>query len=274
MMVRIMAKQFIKRKFASAFNALGVDITFSRLEKIDTDSNNIKINIGAGSWKCKGWLNLDHSSEWYSGYQKNTEYLEYDIRSDKLPFEDNSVQCIYCSHVVEHIEDCYVNEMLSECFRVLMPGGILRIACPDAEFLWNVTKAGKDYWEWRRKWCCDNKIDFDALEPVDLLVREVATPRMKGYGKECTKDYKTAFETMNMYEFYQFITEDLCFSDKYVGNHINYWTYEKMKKSLCGAGFDKVVKSKYGACISKHMRIRTYFDTTFPLMSLYVDAIK
>ena len=54
-----------------------------------------------------------------------------------MPFEDDSVDTIYCSHVIEHIETEYVEMFFKESFRVLKLGGVLRIVCPDVEYLYN-----------------------------------------------------------------------------------------------------------------------------------------
>ena len=74
------------------------------------------------------------------------------MRKDSLPYADESVDNIYCSHVIEHIENQYVDKFIMESYRVLKKGGGLRIACPDAEFLFEVSSFVNDYWNWRKPW--------------------------------------------------------------------------------------------------------------------------
>ena len=50
-----------------------------------------------------------------------------------LPFDDASVDCVYHSHMLEHLDCDVVPAFLSEVRRVLRPGGIHRIAVPDFE---------------------------------------------------------------------------------------------------------------------------------------------
>ena len=71
------------------------------------------------------------------------ERVEYDLRKDDLPFKNNIIDNIYASHILEHIEDIYVIKFLKESFRVLKPSGVLRIVCPDAKFLFNVSSFKK-----------------------------------------------------------------------------------------------------------------------------------
>jgi hypothetical protein len=79
---------------------------------------------------------------------------------------------------------------------------------------------------------------------------------------------------MGMNDFFEFLTSDLSFRNGFEGDHINYWTFDKMKKMLNLSGFEFVVRSRYGASCCDSMRNKNKFDTTFSQMSLYVEAIK
>jgi len=239
--------------------------------------NKIMLNIGSGDWSCKGWTNLDHPSEWYAKAQKNHIFTPYDIRNDMIPFADESVDVIYCRHVIEHIENIYIKKMLDECFRVLKKGGIMRILCPDVEFQYEISKfVGIDFWNWRHNWAkkfCNNQ---KTIRNVDYLVADVATPKMLQYVNSINKeDYMYYFETLDMNDFFEFLTQDLKFREEYPGDHINYWTYEKIKKMLMESGFETVIRSKWGSSCVREMRNTVLFDdTTGPKLSLYVDVIK
>lgn len=63
--------------------------------------------------------------------------LVHDIRKG-LPFDNNSVDVIYHSHILEHVDRERVEAFLKEIKRVLVPGGVHRIAVPDMECLCRV----------------------------------------------------------------------------------------------------------------------------------------
>jgi len=48
-----------------------------------------------------------------------------------LPFDDAVFDGIFCEHVVEHFDYKHGKQLMSECLRVLKPGGAVRIIVPD-----------------------------------------------------------------------------------------------------------------------------------------------
>ena len=85
------------------------------------------LNLGCGhhySNKAE-WTNLDFVSGGES-------VLAHNLLKG-IPFQENSFDLVYHSHVLEHFSKQDGAKFISECFRVLKPGGILRIAIPDLE---------------------------------------------------------------------------------------------------------------------------------------------
>jgi len=86
----------------------------------------MKLHLGCGK--------RDFGSEWTHIDGGNFPYLHsHDIT--KLPFEDNSVDLVYASHVLEYFDRQKVVLVLKEWYRVLTQGGILRLAVPDFEVI-------------------------------------------------------------------------------------------------------------------------------------------
>jgi predicted SAM-dependent methyltransferase len=88
--------------------------------------NNLKLNIGNGQLNHASWTNID------CRLTSDKNSLAFDLRR-RWPLPAESVQFIFTEHVFEHFsypED--INHVLSECRRVLKPGGMLRAIVPDA----------------------------------------------------------------------------------------------------------------------------------------------
>ncbi len=93
-----------------------------------------KLQLGAGSNGLPGWLNSEAfvPSSFTHSLNVANGYIFLDV-CRPFPFEDNSVDYIFHEHVIEHINYHQGQFMLQECFRVLKPGGRIRIATPDLQ---------------------------------------------------------------------------------------------------------------------------------------------
>ena len=59
--------------------------------------------------------------------------LAHDL-SKGIPFASDTVDIVYHSHVLEHLDRPVARQFLCESLRVLKPGGICRIVVPDLEY--------------------------------------------------------------------------------------------------------------------------------------------
>ncbi len=84
----------------------------------------MNLHIGCGELILQDWINLDLYP------QPGAFYLD---AGKELPFRDNSAPYIHCEHFLEHLIQPQGIVFLKECFRILIPGGTLRIIVPDAE---------------------------------------------------------------------------------------------------------------------------------------------
>ncbi len=85
----------------------------------------ISLHFGCGPRILPGWVNID-------GWASPGIDFTTDLRQP-LPFGDGSCRLIFTEHVFEHIDVEYRLPVLREFFRILRPGGILRIVVPDCE---------------------------------------------------------------------------------------------------------------------------------------------
>jgi predicted SAM-dependent methyltransferase len=117
------------------------------------------INLGCGMDNPDNWLGIDggvyvlmhsiptpllkviynmttakkgYTQEEYLRKIQGTKVLHFDL-AHGIPFEDASVPAIYSSHFFEHITKADAEKLMKECFRVLKPGGMIRIVVPSLE---------------------------------------------------------------------------------------------------------------------------------------------
>lgn len=111
--------------------------------------NQVYVNFGCGIYAPDAWQNFDTSPTLRIRkipiIGKIFSRMFHDIRFPEwvqignivkgLPIEDNSVDVMYSSHVLEHL--CYLDAQKAICniYKHLKPGGIFRAVLPDLEIL-------------------------------------------------------------------------------------------------------------------------------------------
>lgn len=103
----------------------------------------IRLNIGCGETKLKGFINIDSE-------KKVKPDLVLNIKKLTLPFKGNTVSGIRCIHNIEHIEQKLWPFILGEFHRVLVEKGTLILAYPEfevcAEYFISNHRGLRDFW--------------------------------------------------------------------------------------------------------------------------------
>ena len=127
-----------------------------------------KLQIGSGGTILKGWLNTDLVLE-------NPLVTHMDA-GKRFPLEDSSFDFIYSEHLFEHLTYQQQCNYLAESFRVLKPGGKIRIATPNIEFLLklasnNISDLERKYLEWNSKhFLNENSCNYDSFNSLHVYV--------------------------------------------------------------------------------------------------------
>jgi len=86
-------------------------------------ANLMKLHLGCGRRFIPGFVHIDVVDH---------PHVDHVSSIDNLSFlQDGSVELIYNCHVLEHFKRREVARVLGEWYRVLAPGGRLRISVPD-----------------------------------------------------------------------------------------------------------------------------------------------
>lgn len=228
-----------------------------------------KINLGCGPVGKEDWINLDWGvlaiAHKYPLIEKVLSRLNlfprgYDVKwpknlslhncRKKLPFEANSIDYIYSSHVLEHFKRFESEGILKECHRILREGGIIRIVVPDLKLL------AKKYLE----------NDVNYFKEIDRLMN--VNRKKNGSNKFLLADVLMS----NFYpDFYKKKASGLTRAmTLFVRPHLWMYDYESLKSLLEQAGFAIIERRafKEGAVPDLDQL------DVFPEMSLYVEAQK
>jgi len=130
------------------------------------------LNLGCGHRFHPAWTNVD--------FVFTDEGVMAADLAKGIPFSDASFDVVYHSHLLEHFSKSEAEPFLSECYRILRPNGILRVAVPDLEqivktYLIALEKASTGSKEW-----ADN-YEWILLEMYDQAVRDHPGGEMAAY---------------------------------------------------------------------------------------------
>jgi SAM-dependent methyltransferase len=133
------------------------------------------LNLGCGNRFHPDWINVDL-------FPGASRVRQHDLRKP-LPFPDQSFEAVYHSHVLEHLPRAAAPGFLGECYRVLVPGGVLRVVVPDLESIARLylqslegAVAGDPQ--------AAQRYDWMVLELLDQLVREQSGGEMRRYWQQ------------------------------------------------------------------------------------------
>jgi len=82
----------------------------------------VKLHLGCGPRHIPGFIHVD---------AQPAAHVDIVGPVERLPVRDGSASLIYASHVLEHFGRYGYQDVLREWFRVLAPGGTLRLSVPD-----------------------------------------------------------------------------------------------------------------------------------------------
>jgi predicted SAM-dependent methyltransferase len=83
------------------------------------------LNLGCGHRYHDEWTNVD--------FRRTGKNVIAANLLKGIPFNNDTFDMVYHSHAIEHFSKQDAPKFLKECYRVLKPNGIIRIAFPDLE---------------------------------------------------------------------------------------------------------------------------------------------
>ena len=154
------------------------------------DSSGLKkLQIGCGKNPLSGWLNTDLLA---------SQQVVYMDATAKLPLPDSSMDYIYSEHIFEHISHRDGSKFLKEAYRVLKPGGRIRIATPNMAFLFQLYGQPED--ECSKRYI-KNSVDIYIKEQMPYARAVVINNFFYNWGHQFIYDFETLEHTLNLAGF-------------------------------------------------------------------------
>lgn len=153
------------------------------------------LNLGCGNRYLESWDNVDFVS---SGKGVKAHNLLAGI-----PFGDGQFDVVYHSHVLEHFPKDQAATFIKECFRVLKPGGVIRVVVPDLEgiireYILNLDGAVAGDEEAKRRY------EWIVIELMDQMVRNKSGGHMMKYWSQDTIENESYITSRSGFEFLDF----------------------------------------------------------------------
>lgn len=176
-MTHLLKRFSFKRKITSYDKVQKIISPLVRSCKVFINFSKIKhlqyLNVGCSSNIHSGFIHLDYS--WHDRID-----ICWDINKLPYPLKSNTLKGIYTEHCLEHIPFGSFQKNIAEFFRLLAPGGTLRLIMPD----------GEKYIDWYKdiKNGIPRESLYGQLRPTPMMnINDV----FRNYGHQFIYDFET-----------------------------------------------------------------------------------
>lgn len=249
------------------------------------------VNFGPGTFKHKYWTNADKlldGKTWSESRGKGvTDRIDvaWDMYArEPVTLADGEYEAAYCSHVIEHAWDEDVAFFLRDVWRILKPGGVLRLTAPNIDL---GLRAARDkdfsyyaYPQFLRGDVAASRVFGSESEryPIEYFVLDQCSLIVNERNSTCLTVAECPAWLWQAEDVYATLDLASRLSDRELNHelarHVNWFTPAKAARMLADAGFGRVEISSYAQSICPVMRDVRYFDNTQPAWSFYIDAVK
>jgi len=243
-------------------------------------------NVGAGmNFRHPAWTNVGLISEVYGSEHID---LEWDLQLlQEMPVSDASAEIVYTRYTLEHVNDAAVSNFLKEAYRVLKPGGLLRVIVPDIEVyfaayqekdptLFYKPKRDKQSFPNKKFKSNPNEASFEQQFVWVFASGATEIHNFEGSPRVSDADFLKLLNERSFEDTLNYCTS-LCtpeFQKAFPQFHINWFHAKKLEEMMREAGFMQTFRSAVGQSRSAAMHDLNYFDDRRSEIGLFMEAIK
>ncbi|MGK7882061.1 MAG: methyltransferase domain-containing protein [Crocosphaera sp.] len=224
-----------------------------------------KIALGERNTYVNPFFPLD----WIRVDWQDADYNINLSRSPELPFKDNSQKLLYSAHMIEHLSSESLPKLFAECYRILKPGGRIRLECPDTEKLVNLYRSNDEkmlnHFRKFRKEILIDKFGYPQhyIEDHLSVLGEVSNYIVKGQWVHIPvyvpkQEFDKQLKTLSLDDFCDWCISLQTPEQHKSGGHQSAIYFSKLRNILETAGFTNVTEVSFG-------------NTTIPALKLNGD---
>ncbi len=290
-------------------NELGFDIVKSGRNVKDTNKyiehygkesvqNRTFYNISAGGHFGFGgdffhpcWTNIDVDlgDEIFPHFDPSKDIAYDPLDLNELPLEKATAEIVHSRFAIEHIPDPAALNLFKEVRRILKKDGLFRIIAPNSQLDYEAyLRNDRDFFWWEKAFEGDwirNTLGYSvSLKEVSLqqlflthFAANASIIHLDGSENRISDSEFDEIFARNEFENAMNICTSRCSIEKhrkFRKNHINWWTYEKVRRFLLEVGFSKVLFVNPRQSLSPVIRRNPFFDRLWNDVALYVEAVK
>jgi predicted SAM-dependent methyltransferase len=237
-----------------------------------------RIVIGGGDCNYgPEWHNIEYVTQGYADKYRTLSRnidIPHDLTSRRpFPIDDESILAAYSSHVIEHLKDEHVRFVLGDTYRVMQPGGYLRISCPNIDlYVRAFLEKDLEFFHYREHPHYESLGIRDSV--VGLFLDVFATSlgeRQRHYPYD---EVRAAIEQMGAESAIEHYCQQVQYDYSKSHYHVNWFNPNKLLRMLREAGFREVYESALGQSRCPEMRDLTMFDMGDPKISMFIEGRK
>lgn len=206
-----------------------------------------------------------------------------DLRNEKLPFNDESIDAFYSSHMIEHLEYESCKKLFQEIYRCLRKEGFFRVVTPNMDLL--LERYYAEDWEFFLR--ADGQFILDQIinnkiTPDSLLIHNRFVGWFASYsgrldtGGGPIVDKKIVDKKLNELTKYEF--RDWCVSlleKERIYAHLHIYDYSELESMLKEEGFCNIEMKSYQCSSCNDMQYPIPIDNPkHQIYSLYIECNK
>ncbi|MDC7221513.1 MAG: methyltransferase domain-containing protein [Spirochaetales bacterium] len=244
---------------------------------------------GGFTHPCWTNIDVDLGDAIFPCFDPDKDIAHDPLDMGELPLEVNSAELVQCRFAIEHMSNAAALKLFKEIYRILKPGGILKVVVPNFRLDYEAYKRGdRNYFSWidlysnplmMKNLNLKEPLTHSSLEQVFLVhfAAQASTVHLDGSENRISDDELNGIMEEFPFEKAMDYCTARCSMDKqriYRKNHVNWWDASKVSRFLSEAGFNTVIGLSPGQSVSPVMRRTPNFDKLWSDVAIYVEGVK